>query len=171
MNTHLDDRGVRSRTEAAKMIVDEVRACSEGEEGRGTVPVPILLAGDFNSEVEGGAYRVLTGHESPVVDLRELVQERERYGHENTYTGFGFEDEKRPTRIDFLFLSRGRIGQTAEGERTGQEERRGGGARRCEEGDGDGPCRVDGYGVLENRFEDGVFLSDHRAVVGDVTLL
>ena len=26
------------------------------------------------------------------------------------------------------------------------------------------------YGVEENRFEDGVYLSDHRMVVGDVEL-
>ena len=28
-----------------------------------------------------------------------------------------------------------------------------------------------GYAVLPNRFDDGVYLSDHRAVVGDVSLM
>lgn len=180
MNTHLDDRGVWSRTASAKMIVDEVLACGEGG---GDSRMPVLLAGDFNSEVDGGAYRVLTGEASPMVDLRELVQERERYGHENTYTGFGFEEEKRPTRIDFLFVSRG-------GGECGSGSANGGLGDVVEEADNEGmglgkekakgkawaweegtrPCRVDHYGVLENRFEDGVFVSDHRAVVGDVTL-
>jgi endonuclease/exonuclease/phosphatase family metal-dependent hydrolase len=44
------------------------------------------------------------------------------------------------TRIDFLFLDDGKAWQ------------------------------VDGYAVLRNQFEDGVYNSDHRAVVGDVTL-
>jgi hypothetical protein len=30
--------------------------------------------------------------------------------------------------------------------------------------------RVQGYAVLPNRFEDGIYISDHRAVVGDVVL-
>lgn len=182
MNTHLDDRGLSSRTESAKMIVNEVRACWEGEVDRRT---PVLLAGDFNSEVDGGAYRVLTGDASPMVDLRELVQERERYGHENTYTGFGFEEEKRPTRIDFLFVSRGGGGsECGSGSGSGgledvveevdtegmglRKEKAKGKAWAWKEGER--PCRIDHYGVLENRFEDGVFVSDHRAVVGDVTL-
>jgi hypothetical protein len=29
---------------------------------------------------------------------------------------------------------------------------------------------VQGYAVLPNRFEDGIYISDHRAVVGDVVL-
>jgi endonuclease/exonuclease/phosphatase family metal-dependent hydrolase len=34
----------------------------------------------------------------------------------------------------------------------------------------DGAWDVKGYAVLENKFEDGVYNSDHRAVVGDVVL-
>jgi hypothetical protein len=30
--------------------------------------------------------------------------------------------------------------------------------------------KVNGYGVLANRFDSGVYLSDHRAVVADITL-
>ena len=29
---------------------------------------------------------------------------------------------------------------------------------------------VNGYAVLENRFDDGIYISDHRAVVGDLLL-
>jgi len=36
--------------------------------------------------------------------------------------------------------------------------------------DNDKRWRTEGYGVLANLFEDGVFLSDHRAVVADLTL-
>ena len=30
--------------------------------------------------------------------------------------------------------------------------------------------RCQGYAVLSNRFDDGVYISDHRAVVGDLVL-
>ena len=30
--------------------------------------------------------------------------------------------------------------------------------------------QVQGHAVLPNRFEDGIYISDHRAVVGDVVL-
>jgi endonuclease/exonuclease/phosphatase family metal-dependent hydrolase len=62
------------------------------------------------------------------------------YGHVNTFTGFG--QDGPPKRIDFLF-----VGPKGE-ERWG----------------------VEGFAVLESRFEDGVFDSDHRAVVGDFVL-
>lgn len=32
------------------------------------------------------------------------------------------------------------------------------------------PWQIEGYAVLPNRFEDGVYVSDHRAVVGDLVL-
>ena len=175
MNTHLDDRGTRSRVEAAGMIVREVAALGGGE--REGEKVPVLLAGDFNSEVDGGAYRVVTGEGSPLVDLREEVPLERRYGHENTYTGFGFEEEKRPTRIDFLFVGRGGggggggTGEVAGGGKGGVDGEGKGRGEGKEKEKGDGLWKVDNYGVLESRFEDGVFVSDHRAVVGDVALL
>lgn len=63
-----------------------------------------------------------------------------KYGDINTFTGF--QDSERKTEIDHVFV----------------------GLRDT------GIWNVQGYGVLENKFEDGVYCSDHRAVVGDVVL-
>lgn len=130
LNTHLDDQGSKSRLESAKMIAYKIRKLA---------PLPVFLAGDFNSEPGQEAYTTLVAEDSPVYDLREGTSPSEEYGHENTYTGFGYEGEPKK-RIDFLFLSKG------------------------------GDWKVKGYSVLESRFEDGVYNSDHRAVIGDVVL-
>lgn len=65
---------------------------------------------------------------------------RWRYGDINTFTGF--QDSTAKTEIDHMFV----------GPRNGNA------------------WNVNGYAVLQNRFEDGVYNSDHRAVVGDVVL-
>ncbi|KAJ5122327.1 hypothetical protein N7448_003459 [Penicillium atrosanguineum] len=77
-------------------------------------------------------------------DLRDtfkMVDTLRRYGNITTVTGFGYGDN--PARIDYVLL--------------GPE--------------GNQKWRVDGYSVMPSRFEDGVFNSDHRAVVADLTLI
>ncbi|KAI5847832.1 endonuclease/exonuclease/phosphatase family protein [Morchella snyderi] len=143
MNTHLDDQGSVSRTNAAKMIIAQVEKAA----------FPTFLTGDFNSEPNEEAYSVLNAAGSPVSDLRDYVGGRSRYGHENTFTGFGYEEDVGPKRIDFLFLSG-----------MGKQIERGGVMV------GDASWTVEDYGVLESRFDDGVYASDHRAVLGDVLL-
>ncbi|KIW05573.1 uncharacterized protein PV09_03448 [Verruconis gallopava] len=130
LNTHLDDQGTQSRLESAKMIAEEVKTLT---------PLPVVLAGDFNSEPGQEAHLTLCREDSPVFDLLDETSASTVYGHQNTYTGFGYEGEPKK-RIDFLFLSKG------------------------------GKWGVRGYSVLESRFEDGVYNSDHRAVVGDIVL-
>lgn len=63
-----------------------------------------------------------------------------KYGDKNTFTGF--QDSTAKTEIDHVFV----------------------GPRDTSD------WEVIGYAVLENKFEDGVYNSDHRAVVGDVVL-
>ncbi|KAG0277602.1 hypothetical protein BGZ95_005671 [Linnemannia exigua] len=158
LNTHLDDQGVTSRLESVKVIlnhiasqqqqfqldheqqqqhqVEQVQVTTHQQERS----LPVFLAGDFNSTPDEEAYKLLATEDSPLCDLRNAVGKTERYGHDNTFTGF----ERRPIdqkRIDFLFLSH-----------KGHQ------------------WKVHGYGVLETCFEDGVFSSDHRPVVGDVSL-
>ncbi|KAF1984367.1 endonuclease/exonuclease/phosphatase [Aulographum hederae CBS 113979] len=103
--------------------------------------LPVFLAGDFNSEVDQEAYKALNAESSPIEDLETFMNAGDRYGNSNTFTGFSSEDGP-PSKIDFLFLGR-----------RGKEM-----------------WKVQNYAVLANRFDDGVFLSDHRAVVGDVVL-
>ena len=105
---------------------------------------PVFVTGDFNSPPGDGAYQKMTGPGSPFVDLRSMIPKREWYGHDHTFSGF--DDQTEPmTRLDFIFLDQG----TQAGVRK---------------------WNVDSYAVLENRYEDQVYLSDHRAVVGDVSL-
>jgi endonuclease/exonuclease/phosphatase family metal-dependent hydrolase len=128
MNTHMDDQGSTARLEGAKLIVRTMEQLGA---------TPIFLAGDFNSEPHEKAYEILNSPDSPVHDLRDYVPSVSRYGEENTFTGFGYEDEPNK-RIDFLFLGQG------------------------------SHWVPQGYAVLANKFDDEVYISDHRAVVGDV---
>lgn len=101
----------------------------------------VFLAGDFNSEETQEAYTVFTGPESELVDSGKVVSVAEHYGNQITWTGFGYEEEP-ASRIDYVLL--GPKGRS---------------------------WKVEGYAVLANKFDDGVYCSDHRAVVADVSLI
>jgi len=137
MCTHLDHMGTKSRLESAKIILAQVDKLKDDVNG-------VFLAGDFNSPPDTEAYKHMTGHGSPMYDLRSSVPEEQRYGHTLTFSGF---QGKPLNRIDFLFLNHG-----------------------CQTSSGKTGWTVNQYAVLENRFEDSVYNSDHRAVVGDVEL-
>ncbi len=156
MNTHLDDQGSESRYEGAKIILKEVQNYCSDSMKTAEQQTPVFLAGDFNSEPNQEAYQLLNRKESLIKDLRDFVAETDCYGHYNTFTGFG-QDKGSQKRIDFVFLG---PRQAIEGPFTGNER-----FRRT-------PVlwNVEGYSVLESRFDDGIYNSDHRAVVGDVNL-
>lgn len=153
MNTHLDDQGSRSRLEAANIILKQVSDMLDQEDDSKTRP--IFLAGDFNSEPNQEAYRTITREGSPFSDLHQLVPNNKKYGDDNTFTGFD-SGATPPQRIDFLFINYWPHKYTIESERSES---------------GAQPWDVVGYGVLANRFEDAIYSSDHRAVVGDLLLL
>ena len=154
MNTHLDHQGSKSRLEAAKIILREIRQFT-AQESHGK-SLPIVLAGDFNSEPHQEAYREMTSRDSPMVDVHVMVPESQRYGHSNTFTGFDPRTE-RPTRIDFIFVNR----DTWDSEGSGELKDNAAGKTWL----------IEGYSVLPNRFEDGIYNSDHRAVVGDIAIV
>ncbi|KAL3473989.1 Endonuclease/exonuclease/phosphatase [Aspergillus californicus] len=144
MSTHLDDQGSRSRFEAAHIIL---RKIDEYQKGRfGKMISGVFLGGDLNSEDTQEAYTVLTAPWSPLVDSAKLVHMRDHYGNYTTWTGFGYEGQD-PTRIDYVLL----------GPAVSDESH-------------DLPWKVEGYAVLASRFDDGVYNSDHRAVVVDAML-
>ncbi|EEQ84409.1 hypothetical protein RJZ56_000033 [Blastomyces dermatitidis] len=143
MNTHLDDQGSKSRYEAAKLILGLINQFLTKNQLAGRNINGVFLAGDFNSEENQEAYSVLTAADSQLVDAQKQVDAAFRYGSENTYTGFGYEDEG-PKRIDYVLFGPQR------------------GANMS--------WIVDGYAVLPNKFDDGVLNSDHRAVVADAKL-
>ncbi|KAI9678910.1 MAG: hypothetical protein M1829_001895 [Trizodia sp. TS-e1964] len=145
MNTHLDNFGPVSRLESAKLILAEIKDLLSSDEN------PVFLTGDFNSEASQEAYLLLNDKASVFQDMRELVPKEARYGHENTWTGFSKADWPE-NRIDFIFLGPREKRQTPPSKQkvVGWE--------------------AQAYAVLESRFDDGVYSSDHRAVVGDLLL-
>lgn len=154
MNTHLDDQGSRSRLEAAKIILQQITLLTEQAPDQKSPAV--FLAGDFNSEPDQEAYKEMTGTRSPMGDLQSMTAKDQRYGDVNTFSGFDPQSTRRK-RIDFLFLNKGSLdSQSGDGTIDKAAEKW---------------WHVDGYTVLPNRFEDGVFNSDHQAVIGDVSLI
>ncbi|KAF3195784.1 hypothetical protein TWF225_000164 [Orbilia oligospora] len=152
MSTHLDDRGSKSRFHAAEMIINIVSEyVKQG--------LPVVLAGDFNSEVTQEAYKRLAEEDSGVVDVKNYVGWAETYGERHTYTGFGYEGESEKV-IDFIFLNGSVSRQVQQGENSEGETSV---AKK--------DWKVTGYVVMPNKFKDiGVFVSDHRAVVADLEL-
>lgn len=155
MNTHLDDQGSRSRLEAVKIILKQVSDTIDQEEDDSKI-CPAFLAGDFNSEPTQEAYTTITSEGSPFSDLYQLVPDNNKYGDNNTFTGFD-PGATQPQRIDFLFIN-----YWPHNKSVWDSEHSKSGAQ---------PWDVLGYGVLANRFEDAIYSSDHRAVVGDLLLL
>lgn len=141
VNTHLDDQGSIARREESSFLV---RLCAEWIRNREKPEVlwPLLLAGDLNSEVEGEAYVNIALKLGP--DVQTMVAPKLRYGNEMTFTEFS-DDARKGQRLDFIFAPAYLDVKPA--------------------------FRVIHYAVLPNRFEDGVFHSDHRAVVADLELL
>ena len=158
MTTHLDEQGEVSRLESSKLIQREIRKATD--QGPHLPPLPVVLAGDFNSEPHDGAYLQMTAHDSPMEDLETLVSKSRQYGDEHTFTGFDPE-KTRLTRIDFIFLNTKPSGERVLAETEDFDSSEIGKSGRWS---------IQGYAVLPNRFEDGVFNSDHRAVVGDLSL-
>jgi len=144
MNTHLDHQGSRSRLEAAKIIMREVDVMSHQA---GHADMPTFLTGDFNSEPTEEAYLYLK-EKTPMADVQDLVPVGDRYGHQYTFTGF--RPKEKLSRIDFIFIKAG-----TENQKQGASDL----------------WAVKNYAVLENLYDDGVYSSDHRAVVADLELL
>lgn len=151
LNTHLDDRGVKSREQSARLILRHV---TERLSASNASPAVILL-GDFNSEESEGAYQSITQPDQESFgfhfqDTRYKVNVNSSrtsswYGYNYTYTGFYEHDT--PTRIDYVFVGNNRDVDYA-------------------------PRTIDvlRHGVLGNRFDDGVFISDHRPVFAELSL-
>lgn len=138
MCTHLDDQGSTSRTESAKLILKVINEATHHVTGsNGSVPLPVFLGGDLNSEPSGSAFQILNAEESSLQAVKDVAPWK--YGNTKTFTGF--QESTANTELDHVFVDR----------REGVWEAR-------------------GFAVLSNRFEDGVYASDHRAVVSDVVL-
>jgi len=134
LSTHLDDQGRQSRRESAKIILEAIQSPASQDHFS-----TVLLGGDFNSPPDDEAYQIMTSEDSIMEDVGSKISKKNHYGNWDTFTSFGYVDNK-PSRIDFIFCrKRDRvIYQT--------------------------------YAVLANRFDYGIYHSDHRACVADVVL-
>ena len=155
LNTHLDDQGEVSRRESARLIIAKAIRLQDLYH-----PDFTFLSGDLNSRPSGDAYRLLNAARSGFVDTRRLIPDDGNkdgiiyaYGNEKTFTGFeGYPGAEGKHRIDFVHLG---ISKDAEEESAELEK-----AKKM----------VQAYGVLPNRFDDKVWMSDHRAVVVDLLI-
>lgn len=143
-NTHLDNAGTKSRFESVGIILKTLKRVHG--EWAGNQTLGVFLAGDFNSFTTQEAY-IAMKESGWMRELHDEIKEEDRYGDIITFTGFRPDQDKdEQGRIDFIWL--GPVEQEAKD-----------------------IWRFDGYAVLPNVFEAGVYLSDHRAVVGDVKIL
>ncbi|KAI1116854.1 Endonuclease/exonuclease/phosphatase [Nemania sp. NC0429] len=144
-NTHLDNASSRARSEGVRIALAVIRDVRDAwrDPGSNPDPLPVVLTGDFNSEPGGDAYAEMV-RDGYLRDAYELADARARFGPYETYTGF-VPDEIPDVggRIDFLWLG--------------------------PDADAAAPWDVVRYEVLDN-VVDGVFISDHRPVFGDIVL-
>lgn len=98
MSTHFDHIGVKARENSARLLI------SIGKEWSGRAGLAaVLVGGDFNSNPDDGAYKMMVAEGSGMSDVSDLVPPEGRYGNHLTYTSFG-EPGNWPERIDFLFI-------------------------------------------------------------------
>lgn len=92
-NLHMDHRGVKARSESAKLILEKIKELPS--------ECPVVLTGDFNVDQNSDSYALLDN--SGV--LRDSYQKAEfRYAANGTLNGF-HADRKTENRIDHLFLT------------------------------------------------------------------
>ncbi|KLU86536.1 hypothetical protein MAPG_05548 [Magnaporthiopsis poae ATCC 64411] len=104
-------------------------------------PLPVSLSGDFNSSPYHDAFKTLADTGFMKGELFDLAQPDKVVGAGGTVTYTTFTPERGTARIDFLWL----------GPRDGYN------------------YTVQKYEIMDN-WVNGVLASDHRAVVGDVTI-
>ncbi|OJD26290.1 hypothetical protein ACJ73_02330 [Blastomyces percursus] len=141
MNTHLDHQVSAARLHGSELILKLIGDYKKKREYKCRI-TGVILTGDFNSEEGQEAYQVVT--ESKIlVDPAKTLGDKNIYGHRKTFTGFN--SEVGLSRLDYVFVGDGNL---------------------CRWGD-KGTWDVNRYAVLPNKFDDGIFFSDHRAVVAD----
>ncbi|KAK2052786.1 endonuclease/Exonuclease/phosphatase [Colletotrichum caudatum] len=140
MCTHFDHEGRTARERSAELLVRLAEEWESGPGGGGggaAARAPVFLGGDLNAGRDDAAYKTLVA-EGGMRDARDVVPEARRAGHSKTYTAFTDADWD-DTLIDHLFVRDPAVGGV----------------------------RFLSHAVLPNRFDDRLFISDHRPVVLD----
>ncbi|MGK4567994.1 endonuclease/exonuclease/phosphatase family protein [Flavobacterium sp. 3HN19-14] len=96
-NTHLDHVGETARTNSVKLIYEKITSIN-------TEKYPVILTGDFNSEVNSKAYLYL----SSKMDDAKVVSQTDPFGPKGTFNNFEFH---KPVTllIDYIFTSKNNI--------------------------------------------------------------
>jgi endonuclease/exonuclease/phosphatase family metal-dependent hydrolase len=96
LNTHLDHKGVRARTEGAKLLIERLSQLSNG--------LPVILTADLNRRPDSDVYLVMTE------TLRDVTRARDagHSGPSETFTGWL--DRPRPASrpaatLDYILVS------------------------------------------------------------------
>ncbi|CAG8508461.1 3921_t:CDS:2 [Acaulospora colombiana] len=144
LNTHLDDRGHIAREESAKLILEKYRELLKISSDA------VVLTGDFNCKESDEPYRIITGKREtglkfPILrDTRYEISRPKTTSFGDSYTFTGFSPDVEPVRIDFIFASDNALSN--------------------------GSVKVLNHGVMSNRYDDGMYISDHRPVIADLAL-
>ncbi|KAK3499202.1 Endonuclease/exonuclease/phosphatase [Neurospora hispaniola] len=99
---------------------------------------PLVLGGDLNSTPIDQAYKTLTSPDSGLQDTSAVFPDELKYGNRDITYTSFGEPDEEPKTIDFLFVQRP-------------------------------PTLILRlFGILPNKFDDGIFLSDHRPIFVDM---
>jgi endonuclease/exonuclease/phosphatase family metal-dependent hydrolase len=100
MNTHLDHQGKAARIEGVRLLASQITRLSQG--------APVILTGDFNSELDSEAVSYLRYpvkySENLRLSLARDVSKDPDFGSPGTVTGFSA--SHRASTIDYIFVSR-----------------------------------------------------------------
>jgi endonuclease/exonuclease/phosphatase family metal-dependent hydrolase len=156
--THLDNEGSESREKSVIVILEKIKQLRKQWAVKNEI-LPVFLSGDFNSFPDQEAYRAMEASDL-MCDLRNYVESKNQYGDTITFTGFQPEkDKEEQGRIDFIWLGPKDKVEANIAPKTQLS------THNVSKDQGLG-WKVDGYAVLPNVYEDGVYSSDHRCVVG-----
>lgn len=140
MATHFDHAGKQAREESARLIVRLASEWKSGGGGAEEAQAPLILGGDFNSTPADEAYKALTEEGTGMKDVSGLLPDDLKYGNPEITYTSFDQPNETPKAIDFLFVHESST------------------------------LKLLGFAILDNRHDDGVFLSDHRAVVLDLEI-
>nr|CAG8530868.1 11284_t:CDS:2 [Entrophospora candida] len=146
INTHFDHLGIQARSESAKFIVNYTNNLLKSTTTTKTSIV--FFTGDLNCNESDEPYKIITGDKTKMeafVDTRYKIsgEGKESYGHSNTFTGFNADVEH--VRIDFILVHQQSL--------TGDN------------------IKIINHGVMENQYDDGLYISDHRPVIADILFI
>ncbi|KAG9303658.1 hypothetical protein G9A89_018555 [Geosiphon pyriformis] len=179
INTHFDDRGKLARVESAKLLLRKARDLSISDSHLTSFTTfPIILTGDYNDEEDSDAYKILTGKQriskknsSPsdegflphFADTRYKICCRPgatSFGESYTFTGFS--PTTQPKRIDYILINEDVLMPISSHEKESNKPNN-------KSDKNSTVAKVLFHGIASNRYDDNIYISDHRPVFSDLS--